>query len=374
MYDVFDVFDGSGGVVQWPAPLPTDRDLRGESRAWRHHADALSHFFDRHLVNRRDVWGAYVSPERRVQGMASQYTAPGKAKRGTVALEAWRLRRHVLGLSHGDVLGLHSTSATDTSRWGAFDLDAHGPQDPAYQHALTLAAGWLAAQLTNAGAVPLVEDSNGAGGFHIWVYFDSPVPTAQVFAWFDALAERARLDFSVAVETYPKQASARGAFGNWLRVPGLHHTRPHWSRVARLGEPWQSGADAVRTVLDWPATPAHVVPPLSAWPLRSTGITTTTSTNATSLPADRAPIIRAYLRNLAHGSAGTGRSDKLFSLARFLRHGMRCPDAEALPILHAWNAGNTPPLDDEKVVATWQNSATYSSKPYTLKQGGRNAA
>ncbi len=199
------------------------------------------------------------------------------------------------------------------------------------------------------------------------------MPTAQVFAWGDALAERARLDFGVSVETFPKQASARGAFGNWLRLFGRHHTRPHWSRVARLGEPWKSGADAVRTVLDWPATPAHVVPPLSVWPLRCIG--TPASTNlAGIMPAERAPIIRAYLRQLPHGNAGTERSNKLFSLARFLRHGMHCTDAEALPILRAWNAGNTPPLDDAKVTKTWENSAMYNATAYTLRSGGRHAA
>ena len=371
---MYDLSAGCGGVLNgFPPPLPSTRDLNAEARAWRQLASDVASVYMK-LVNRRDVWGAYVSPERRTAGMAMTYTAPGKTKRGTVTLEAWRLRRHVLGVSHGDVIGLHSTSTDDTSRWLAFDLDAHGPQEPAYHQALTLAAGWLAVQLDKAGAVPLVEDSNGAGGYHVWIYFPEPLPTAQVYAWGDALAERARLDFSVAVETYPKQASARGAFGNWLRLPGLHHTRPHWSRVAWRGGEWQSGADAVRTFVEWPATPIHVVPPLSAWPLRSMGGKNTATTITGIIPTDRAPVIRAYLRKLPHGSAGTERSNKLFSLARFLRHGMGCTDAEALPILRAWNAGNTPPLDDDKVMATWANSATYNTVGFTLRTGGQNAA
>lgn len=369
---MYHVSTKSGGVLHWPHPLPTERDLHAESQAWRTHAADVAECYDTRLVNRRDVWGAYLPPERRTNG--SSYTAPGKAHRGAWQLDAWRLTRHVRAESVGYVLGLHSTSADDTSRWLAFDLDAHGPQDEAYRHRLTQAAGSLAAHLANAGAVPLVEDSNGAGGYHVWTRFADPLPTAQVFAWGDALAERARLDFGVSVETFPKQASARGAFGNWLRVPGRHHTRPHWSRVTWFGGDWQSGAEAVRMLLDWPATPSTVVPPLDSWPLRSTGITTNTGTNTTSIPADRAPVIRAHLRTLAHGSAGTGRSDKLFSLARFLRYGMRCTDAEALPIMYAWNAGNTPPLDDAKVVMTWQNSATYNTRAYTLRTGGQNAA
>ena len=59
---------------------------------------------------------------------------------------------------------------------------------------------------------------------------------------------------------------------------------------------------------------------------------------------------------------------------RFLRHGMHCNDGEALGVMHAWNAGNTPPLDDDKVVATWRNAATYSARPYQLREGVRYAA
>jgi hypothetical protein len=370
---MYDISTGTGGGREWPHPLPTERDLNAESRAWRTHATKVATCYDTRLVNRRDVWGAYLPRAQRANG--STYTAPGKVRRGVWQLDAWRLQRHAQGKSEAHVIGVHSTSADDTSRWLAFDLDAHGQQERAYLNRLTRAAGWLAAQLDNAGAVPLVEDSNGAGGYHVWIYFPEPMPTAQGYAWADALAERARLDFGVSVETYPKQASARGAFGNWLRLPGRHHTRPHWSRVARIGGAWQSGADAVRTLVEWPATPVHVVPPLSVWPLRSTGITTSITTSITTMPSERAPVIRAYLRKLPHGSAGTERSNKLFALARFLRQGMGCTDAEALPILRAWNQGNTPPLDDDKVQTTWANSATYNTrKAYVLKRGGQNAA
>jgi hypothetical protein len=368
---MYDDLTGTGGVSRGFPALPSGRDLDAESREWRTNAAAVASFYDHRLVNRRDVWGAYKRPEHRTTDTPHTYTAPARAKRGAVTLDGWRVQRHVRGMSVGDVIGLHSTSVDDMSRWGAFDLDAHGPQEPAYYDALTHAAGWLAIQLDSAGAVPLVEDSNGAGGYHVWIYFDAPVPTAQVYAWLDALAERARLGSGVAVETFPKQASARGAFGNWLRLPGRHHTRAHWSRVARVHGEWQSGADAVRTLLEWSATPVAVVPPLSAWPLPCSGITADAAPN---IPSERAPIIRAYLRKLPHGSAGTERSNKLFSLARFLRHGMGCTDAEALPILRAWNAGNTPPLDAAKVVTTWANSATYNTVGLTLRTGGQNAA
>jgi hypothetical protein len=360
-------------TVTWPDTLPTARDLTREAGEWRVHASALAPFVDAHLVNRRDVWGGYFPLERREPGQPYTYTAPGKEWRGRAILDAWRIARHLSGESEGHVIGLHSSSADDWSRWGGFDFDAHDNPPADYLEALALAALSIVERLAEYGAAPLLEDSNGAGGWHVWVYFDAPARTADVFAWLDALAERARLDFGVAVETYPKQASVRGAFGNWLRLPGRHHKRAHWSRVARPGEAWRSGAAAVHTLLAWPATPAAVVPPADAWPLRSAGIVDATP-HSYALPSERAPLIRAYLHKLEHGHAGSGRSNRLFSLARFLRHGMQCDESTALGIMHAWNVGNAPPLDDAKVLATWRNTAVYNARPYFLRHGGSHAA
>lgn len=88
------------------------------------------------------------------------------------------------------------------------------------------------------------------------------------------------------------------------------------------------------------------------------------------------PAPLAYLRKLDHGHAGSGRSDRLFSLARFLRHGMQCTESEALGIMHAWNAGNVPPFDDAKVLTTWENADTYNARPRSPKRrrGERHAA
>ena len=357
----------------WPPPLPIARDVDAEARGWRDAASDLASFLDTHLINRRDVWGAYIAPERREADKQHTYTAPGLKWRGVAVLERWRLDRHFRAESQGHVIGLHSTGPDDTSRWGGFDFDAHDNPPPDYLEALKDAAVAIVERLAEYGAAPLLEDSNGRGGFHVWVRLEEPAPTADVFQWLDHLADRARLDHGVAIETYPKQPSARGAFGNWLRLPGRHHTKPHWSRVARPGEGWRVGTDAARALLAWPATPASVVPPANAWPLRSAGVASDASTS-TELPAERSPIISAYLEKLKHGNAGSGRSNRLFNLARFLRHGMQCTDAEALPILHAWNVGNSPPLAEAKVLETWSNAGTYASEPYQLREGVRRVA
>lgn len=359
---------------EWPERVPAVRDLATEANGWVQHAEALALFADAQLVNRRDVWGAYIAPERRVIGEQYTYTAPGKKWRGTTKLDAWRLAQHFRGASQGHVKGLHSTADDDTSRWGGCDFDAHDAPQAAYLVALRDAAVSIVERLAEYGAAPVLEDSNGVGGWHVWVYFDAPVPTADVYTWLDALAERARLAFGVAIETYPKQASARGGFGNWLRLPGRHHSKAHWSRVARPGESWASGADAARVLLSWPSSPAGIVPPASVWPLRSVGAPVESSSR-TDLPAVRSPVIADYVSQLGHGAAGSGRSIRLFHLARFLRHRMRATETEAFAIMRAWNAHNSPPLPESKLSSTWENAETYNTRvPLVAHDGGRHAA
>jgi hypothetical protein len=328
---------------------------------WMSAAAPLGAFFDANLVNRRDVWGAYIATDRREAGKQSTYTAPSLPRRGTDTLEAWRVARHFAGESTGHVIGLHSTSPSDTSRWGAFDFDVHEDQSPEFVDRLLSAALDIAAKIVNAGGAPILEDSNGKGGLHLWIRFDAPVPTADCFAWLRRFADDAAAEWQVPIETYPKQASARGAFGNWLRLPGRHHTREHWSRVSVPGAPWYAGADAVAVLLAWQGTPAAVVPPAPVVEIPEHPMAVSDRSTLSEVPAEIR--LQRYLGKLPHGNAGSGRSNRLYSLGRFLRNTLRLSDFEALSVLLAWNAGNHPPLSDAKVLETWRNTEKYNSRP-----------
>ncbi len=354
----------------WLAPLPTTRALDDEATGYSALAHALATFADQRLVNRRDVWGGYW-PNGMRETLGKVYTAPRVKDRGRVLLAPSVLRQHFASRDAGDVIGLHSTSESDSSRWLAFDIDAH--DETVTPETTRLSACYLAERLAERGAAVLLEDSDGAGGYHVWIHFEAPVATAAAYEWARRLADDCASATGLRPETFPKQASAAGAFGNWLRLPGRHHTRSHWSRVCRPGEAWASGADAATCVLSWPATPADVVPPVDAWP-QPQRVHTPLVVATNDAPTDRARIIAAYVRRLPHGKAGSARSDRLFSLARFLRHGMQCSDAEALPVLHAWNSGNAPPLPEAKVLITWQNAATYASRPVAVRVSGRRHA
>lgn len=333
--------------------------------AWARRADALAAFTFAALPNRFDVWGAYVHPDHRAT-WGSTVTAPPRRLRGLHSLTEVTLARHFAARHPGDVIGLHTTSADCTSRWFGLDFDVHvddGPISPEHVETVRAAVAWCVEALAERCAV-LLEDSNGAGGRHLWVRFEAPVPTARLYAWLYDLARQCGDATGYRPETYPKQGELPHGkqFGNWLRVPGRHHTRAHWSRLAFPGERWQHGDAAVDRWLSWAATPVAVVPvDLPAPP--SLMMNRATTHYLASLGqrgrADRAERIRRYIEKLPLGTAGTGRSNHCYRLACFLRHDMQCTDAEALPVLFAWNSGNAPPLPDAKVRETWENAGIY---------------
>ncbi|MCU0648059.1 MAG: PriCT-2 domain-containing protein [Gemmatimonadaceae bacterium] len=246
----------------------TTRDLDAEGAAWAADANTLGAFVMAELVNRRDVWGGYLPMHRREAGADKVRTCPPVAKRGHVALSRLVLYRHFVGRDVGDVIGLHAMSASDMARFGAFDFDAHGGGVDllALEHAVT----WCTERLAEFGLGVLIEDSDGGGGAHLWVRFDAPVDGASLFALLTHIASTCHAATGVRPETFPKQPSTRGAFGNWLRLPGRHHTRAHWSRLARPGTAWSVGRDAVACLLEWPASSAEAVPPADAWPSQRT--------------------------------------------------------------------------------------------------------
>src|SRR5262249_30241859 len=64
-----------------------------------------------------------------------------------------------------------------------------------------------------------------------------------------------------APEIFPKQSDVRlceKKLGNWLRVPGKHHKRPHWSRVWN-GCEWLEGEQAVLHTLSLQGDPVGVL-------------------------------------------------------------------------------------------------------------------
>jgi hypothetical protein len=271
------------------------------------------------------------------------------------------LLEHVLGDA---VVGLHTTSPTHTSRWAGFDLDCkNGDRAVAEQNRAHVQR--LAAACRGLGLAPLVEDSNGQGGFHLWLRFSGPVETPVVFRLLQGILGEAGLD----CETFPKQArlAARGV-GNWLRLPGRHPRRAHWSRLTD-GGPWRTGDDAWRLWVAHERTdPARVLAIAGTEAEAAAPDPFVSRTRPAAMPRGRVVVdartrnrILGYLeKRVAFGLRdGEGRNQTAYKLAAFLTRDIGLAPADAWPVLAHWNAANLEPLDEDRLRTILTNGARY---------------
>jgi hypothetical protein len=209
---------------------------------WGDHAEYLADHALKRLAVRTDRWGAIGGKN----GKPGWYMASGELTRDV-------LIRHFCGAAPTDTVGVLSLAPDSAgecwSRWTGTDIDWHKPE-PAP------AVNWTAAKvmydtLVALGFRPVLEDSNGRGGYHVWTLFAEPIraETARSFglwltrdwkAW--GLEERP--------EVFPKQARVSGdECGNFLRLWGRHFRDPsHWSKIWN-GSQWLEGEDAIDYVV-----------------------------------------------------------------------------------------------------------------------------
>ena len=221
--------------------------------AWQAEAAALASWAKDRLVNRTDVWGLYAHWTDEDGVDHGSMTAPPKKQRGKLCLTELDLERHFRGVP-GQIKGLHSTSPANTCLWFSFDYDNHD-HDPE-QAARNLAQALLLIEhLRDYGFVAILEDSNGDGGYHVWVLLASPAPSAGVYAF----AQQMVTELALFAEVFPKQAEVGKSFGNFLRIPGKHHSRDHWSRIYESGR-WLEGQEAVAAILNAPVNDPALLP------------------------------------------------------------------------------------------------------------------
>ena len=211
--------------------------------AWKANARELANWASLNLINRHDVYGQYLPREQRSS------TRKAKTKRGPLTEQL--LVQHFRGNSQGDLVGLHTTSERETCRWSAIDIDHHGEKNKKAHRKNRTAARKLYRQLKKLGFRPLLISSNGRGGYHLLVLFEKPIPvrTAYRFAqWL--IRDWAKLGLSEMPETFPRQSelTVKCKLGNWLRLPGRHHTLNHYSQVWN-GKRWLRGDAAIKAIL-----------------------------------------------------------------------------------------------------------------------------
>jgi hypothetical protein len=341
--------------------------------AWAARADELGAWAQ---VNRTDVWGGYHPLSER----GKQYTTkdgrpavlgPTTTRKGKLTEAV--LRRHFRASAPEHVVGLHTTSPANTSRWGKIDVDQHGDGGATPEANLAASMAWYA-ELTRREFRPLLTDSNGKGGYHVGFLLTEPAPTAKVFAFLKQLtADYARHGLTAPPEVFPKQPGIKpGGYGNWVRLPGRHHTREHWASVWD-GKTWLAGDDAVAFLLTFTGDPVSLVPDEPTpppTPARRSVFRQYAGRGSHRGCTGLANRAQAYMSKLPNRGEGQGRDDVAYHFACFLVRDLALEDASALVWLGRWDAGNTPPKGRERLAEILANAHRYGTASY----GSGNAA
>jgi hypothetical protein len=314
--------------------------------AWRLHANELAAWASRNLVNRSDAFGRYLP-------LSQRNGTPAITDKTGLTLD--HLTRHFTGAKPGHIIGLHAIGLENTCRWGVFDLDNHkgDPTQAELNVERAIAVERVAAKYDLRAAI---EDSNGAGGFHIWFIFSEPVSTASLYNCLTHLRDECGIA-AKEIEMFPKQSQLAGKheFGNFLRLPGRHHDgRAHWSRYFVDGE-YREGEAAVRYLLNSPlnnpASLAGFAPPAH---------------NGTA-PSVTPPVPSSS------GSLGDGdgRHNMLVKAARIIWHPKLYTEAELFDMLQALNLRRCdPPLPAAELaaIAHWMATRTADDEVDQLSE------
>jgi hypothetical protein len=318
------------------------------------------------LVNRVDAWGGYWRDETADGSPTRQTTRPHPRDRGRVYLTERILANHFAATDTRFIVGLHTTSADNTSRWGGVDLDYHGPTSTAAHVNLAAALYWHD-QLQSLGFRPLLLDSNGVGGYHLRAIFRVPIPTAEAFAFMQWLVrDHAAHGMPTPPEVFPKQPRIKpGGYGNWLRLPGRHHTREHWSRVWD-GAAWLEANAAIDKVLSLDGDARDLIPAAALAPRVTISIRSAPRRRVLPTPADKlAARVHGYLAKLPAGlGEGQHRDDYGYNFAAFLVRDLGLSDAEALPWLEEWDACNAVAKGTDRLIKLIASAHVYGKHAY----------
>ena len=234
-----------------------DKRLLWIAEEWIRYAPRLAEWAMERLVNRRDVWSQYtVKPDGRI----GVVMLPIKERRklGTDMVTITKLERHFSGRSPGHLVGMFSISDHSTCKWFAIDIDLHDEKvtnaDEIVEANLTATLEW-ARRLRELGFDPMVMDSNGVGGYHIWVLLDKEYPLEQTFDFVDNIrSDWESFGLQRKPECFPpKRVVGPDDLPYTLRLPGRHHTRHHYTRIYNFEfadeNEWLDGGEAIEAML-----------------------------------------------------------------------------------------------------------------------------
>ena len=209
---------------------------------WVSRADRLADWALANWATRTDAFGGYTS-----DGI---YTAKNP-------LTHHELAGHFRGEKP---IGLHDCCPCGQGNRITIDIDAHNAgDDPAMnweyaRRVMDFSRRW--------GMRPLVEDSDGRGGFKVRYWLSTVHLCGALLGVGRWVIDECGLP--PKTEVFPKQESP-AEYGSWVRLPGRHQRHPHWSRFFDDGR-WLSGGEAAEFLLS--RTPQASWFPGAAWGYR----------------------------------------------------------------------------------------------------------
>jgi len=231
-------------------------------KPWYDAAGPLAGWTLDRLVNRDDAYRGYRWLDYRVPGRDITFTAPwNEDDRVFGALNREVVEEHFRG-NPESLIGLHAISVENTCKWFAIDVDQHGADGPVLvEENIDAAFSWYGV-LEALGFHPLFLDANGDGGFHLLVCLSKAVPSRVVHGFVTELVQ----DFGVyglkkAPAVYPgePEVNPHRPHGSWLRLPGRHHTKSHWTKVWGRDR-WLEDQEAVEAILSVTGDSPELVP------------------------------------------------------------------------------------------------------------------
>ena len=201
------------------------------AKAWADNAESLADWTMARIIVRKDVYG--------------RTHQDGKRTTGHDPISRELLIRHYQGIEN---VGAHSISSDGFCLCFTADVDAH--DDSVDQAVNWQCVNLIVDALARFKLSPVICDSNGKGGFHVRQFFKKPVPSNVVYWLGQAIRDRLKKMALPDCEMFPKQGAVtiHTPYGNWIRLPGKHHKRDHWTRIFR-GDDWLDGEAAIRVLI-----------------------------------------------------------------------------------------------------------------------------
>lgn len=210
--------------------------------AWQEQAASLARWTREHLVNRADGWRSYLPPRKQAAGQRTQlHDEP---------IEQKQLLAHFTAAKPQHLVCLPAISHDATARWFAIEVErSSGDRQVTSGTNFHAVLHWHD-KLCDLGFSPLLEDLDGDGSYRLLTLLDEAAPLAEVLAFTQRLvsdyADHELYEQPRLIPGEPAEGAADET--HWLRLPGRHPVREHYSRIWD-GNAWLSGASAISGIL-----------------------------------------------------------------------------------------------------------------------------